>query len=53
MWGRVLLDAGRRRAAVDCFDAALQIYNRISAGQPWLEHGLFQSSPVANDGCNG
>ncbi len=37
VWGRILADAGQRRAALDRFDAALGIYRNISAGGPWLE----------------
>jgi class 3 adenylate cyclase len=41
-WGRALLDAGRRREAVEKLDAALAIYRRIGAGAPWLERVLAE-----------
>ncbi len=36
-WGRALLERGERRAAVEHFDAALEIYRRINAHERWLE----------------
>lgn len=36
-WGRALLEAGREVRAVEKFDAALEIYRRIEAAQPWID----------------
>jgi tetratricopeptide (TPR) repeat protein len=36
-WGRALLEAGREARAVEKFDAALEIYRRIEAAQPWVD----------------
>jgi class 3 adenylate cyclase len=40
LWGRALLDAGQRAAALEQLDAALAIYRRIGAGPQWLERVL-------------
>jgi len=40
LWGRALLDAGERRAAIEKLDAALGIYRAMDAGTPWLERVL-------------
>ena len=36
-WGRALFDAGEPRRAIEKFDAAIDIYRRIGAGQPWSD----------------
>lgn len=40
--GRALLDAGKRREAIEKYDAAIAIYRRIGAGAPWLERVLAE-----------
>jgi len=37
LWGRELLKARRRTAALAKFDAAIDIYRRIGAGQVWVD----------------
>jgi class 3 adenylate cyclase len=39
-WGRTLLERGDRPAAIEKLDAALEIYQRMKAGAPWLERVL-------------
>ena len=36
-WGKALLGAGDRIQAMQKFDAAIQIYRRAGAGQPWID----------------
>ena len=36
-WGRALTSADRAEAAVEKFDAAIDIYRRIGAGERWIE----------------
>jgi len=36
-WGRALTAADRAEAAVEKFDAAIEIYRRIGAGERWIE----------------
>jgi tetratricopeptide (TPR) repeat protein len=39
-WGRTLIAAGERAAALEKLDGALEIYRRIGAGSAWLERVL-------------
>jgi hypothetical protein len=39
-WGRALLAAGERKRAHEKFDAAIEGYRWIGAGQPWIDRVL-------------
>jgi tetratricopeptide (TPR) repeat protein len=54
-WGRALQSAGETRRAAEKFDAAIEIYNRIGAGQRWIDHLLADrervvQAPIARPG---
>lgn len=37
LWGRALRQAGDHARAIECLDAATEIYRRMGAGPAWLE----------------
>jgi tetratricopeptide (TPR) repeat protein len=46
-WGRALFDAGEPRRAIEKFDAAIDIYRRIGAGQPWSDRVVADRKRVS------
>ena len=45
-WGRALLSAGEKARAISKFEAALEIYRRIGAGERWLNRVLTDKIPA-------
>ncbi|MEK7295578.1 MAG: AAA family ATPase, partial [Actinomycetota bacterium] len=45
-WGRALVLAGDKARAIDNFEAALEIYRRIGAGERWMKRVLADKVPA-------
>lgn len=45
-WGRALLSAGEKARAIAKFEAALEIYRRIGAGERWINRVLTDKIPA-------
>lgn len=45
-WGRALLSAGEKAGAIAKFEAALEIYRRIGAGERWINRVLTDKIPA-------
>jgi tetratricopeptide (TPR) repeat protein len=52
-WGRTLSAAGQRDQALEKFDAAIELYRRIGAGQPWIERAETDRAKVGSSRSNG
>ena len=44
LWGQAVTQAGQPRSALEKFDAAIEIYRRIGAGQAWTDRTLDEKA---------
>ncbi len=49
LWGQAVSQAGQPRSAQEKFDAAIEIYRRIGAGQAWTDRTLAEKAHATDD----
>ena len=49
LWGKAVTQAGQPRSALEKFDAAIEIYRRIGAGQAWTDRTLAERAYATDD----
>ncbi len=47
-WGRALVARGEKNQGLEKFDAAIEIYRRHGAGQPWIDHTRAEFASTAS-----